>query len=251
MTQAFGKLLRKASRRLSWIGECLESSVSYSEMGRHRDCFETVRELLRFYQPRTLFDIGANDGTWFSMVRHLCPSLAQVVAFEPQAQFHERLRGLTRPDFDVLLYGCALGDRAGSGVIKGGTASASLLAADRPQTHFFPESIHDRSEVTQVMVLDDIYRDDRLPTPDVIKIDVQGYELNALKGSVEVLKATRILVVELSCRPFYEKQSSLSQLLAFLEDRHFVLAARGYEWRSPTAPSELLQFDGIFINSSL
>jgi FkbM family methyltransferase len=184
-------------------------------------------------------------------MQQLNSELKHVVLFEPQKRCIEKLKSLSLPRVEKVVYGCGLGMSEQSSTIKGGTASASVYAAAPIQTHYFPGSIRDESEQIEIKVLDKIYSEDQLPIPDVIKLDVQGYELDVLQGGVDVLAGTKYLVVELSFQRFYEGQPPLWELLKFLEDNHYALIAHGFEWKSPGDPNRMLQVDGIFANTRL
>ncbi len=60
---------------------------------------------------------------------------------------------------------------------------------------------------------------------DLLKLDVQGYELNVLKGARELLAGRRIgcLVLEVTFIPLYENQATLHELTALLSDHQYDL----------------------------
>jgi hypothetical protein len=70
-------------------------------------------------------------------------------------------------------------------------------------------------------------------------------------GGEKVLQNTAYLVIELSLRQLYRNQPSLWHILRFLEEHHYVMVGRGFEWRSTTNPAEIIQFDAIFKNTQL
>jgi hypothetical protein len=91
-----------------------------------------------------------------------------------------------------------------------------------------------------------------LPQPDTIKIDVQGYELEVLKGGVNTFKNTSYVILELSFDKFYEGQYNTSELFKMMEDLGFVMIDTGFEWRKDyKINNRLLQIDGIFENLNL
>lgn len=203
-------------------------------------------------QPHTLCDIGAHAGHWTHVMARLNPDLRHVALFEPQSAFRGELASLEVPGVEKVIYPFALGRKSGTARIKGGTASASLLDAAAAQDRYFPGTVNrEVAEDVQVEVLDEVYERDRLPTPDLIKLDVQGFELDVLRGAEAVLGRAKCLVVELSFQAFYDGQTPLWELLRFLHERHYVMVARGFEWHAATPARELLQMDGIFLNQTV
>lgn len=212
------------------------------------DCLATVQVINKHHQARRLCDIGANVGHWSYVMHQLNPHLEDVVMFEPQAGLITKLHGLSLPGVNKHIYQCALGEAEQKLALTGGTASASLLATADNQHNYFPGSVTTESEQVEVKVLDEVYRSDGLEYPDLIKLDVQGYELNVLKGAQEVLARARYLVIELSLREFYQGQPPLWELWQFLDEARYVMLDHGHELRSSNPPYELLQFDAIFAN---
>lgn len=250
MRDFLSRACRYAAHRLGKASERFADSAAVRDARRYRDCFVTVSRLLDFLKPQTLCDIGAHAGHWTYVMGRLNPELRHVTMFEPQAAFRRELVSLELPGVEKVVYPFALGAKPGTATIKGGTASASLLDAAATQDSYFPGTF-DRGaeERVQVEVLDDVYARDGLPNPDLVKLDVQGFELEVLRGAEAVLRRARYLVVELSFQPFYAGQPPLWELLRFLHERHYVMVAHGFEWRAKVPPGELLQMDGIFVNT--
>jgi FkbM family methyltransferase len=218
------------------------------EIFRYEDCFVTAQTINKFFRATRLCDIGACKGHWSFVMHQLNSRLESVVMFEPQAKLISCLKERQLGDVKKQIYQCALGDREQPLTLMGGTASASLYETGSNQRQYFPGSTTQESEVVEVKVLDDVYVKDGLAYPDLIKVDVQGYELNVLRGARIVLAHARYLVIELSFRDFYKGQPPLWELWRFLDEEHYVMVDHGYELRSPKHPFELLQFDAVFMN---
>ncbi|WP_259679000.1 FkbM family methyltransferase [Microcystis ichthyoblabe FBCC-A1114] len=236
----------RLSKRIEYFG--CESSIF-----RYIDCFETIDILLKFIQPKCLCDIGANAGNWTYVLSQMSPTLEHVVFFEPQSQYQEKLQSLSLPGVSKVIYHCGLGEREDKLLIKGGTSSASFLDPEK-QNKYFPNSIsqnqQDQEEV-EIRILDAIYASDDLPIPDVIKLDVQGFELEVLKGSINLLKKSKYLVIELSFRQFYRDQPYLWEIIKLLEENKYIMVGKGFEWRYHDNRSEILQMDAIFKNTDV
>ncbi len=245
------RVLSGAAAWLLSLSERIEYRSCAPDIFLYRDCFDTIRVLIRFIKPRYLCDIGAHAGNWTYVMSQMNCELKHAVFFEPQTLYVQKLQSLSLPGVQKVVYEYGLGEKEELITVKGGTASASFLEAAPTQSVYFPDSIHAESEEVPVKILDEVYAKDDLPYPDVVKLDVQGFELNVLHGAVNVLSQTKYLVLELSFREFYKGQPPLWEILRFLHEHNYVMVARGYEWRNSKNHEELLQMDGIFMNTRL
>jgi FkbM family methyltransferase len=245
-------LIKKTSRRLLFFSRTMEYLNTDKQVFQYRDCFETIDVLIKLIKPQYLCDIGSNTGKWAYTLHQLNPELKHVVFFEPQSKLQEQLHSLSLPGVSKVIYPYGLGDKREKLFIKGGTPSASFLEATKLQSDYYPNSIIDENEEVEIKILDEVYYQNSLPMPDVIKIDVQGFELKVLQGAIQVLSQAKYLVVELSFCQFYQDQPHLWELLKFLQQNHYEMVNRGYEWRKNYSDSgQLLQIDGIFMNTAI
>lgn len=146
----------------------------------------TDEAALRFYTqfigPNDIcFDVGANRGVRTKVFRRLA---AKVVAVEPQRSCTAILHGAYDRDANVSVVSAACGAAPGSAVIHvSGADSLSSLSEEwifavTGSGRFRGEWT--REEPCVVVTLDDLIRS--YGRPSFIKIDVEGYELNVLKG---------------------------------------------------------------------
>jgi len=162
---------------------------------------EWLRKTLR---PGDVFvDVGANVGYFTVLGGHLVGPTGRVVAVEA----HPRLAGLVQRNAVMNgMYGWVTTHQAAAWstptslsfhvrLHSSSGSSAGSIGADR-LAHF-----HDREEVVEVtaIALDDVLA--YLPRVDVIKIDVEGAELQALRGLERTIKANPALVLELEWAP--------------------------------------------------
>jgi FkbM family methyltransferase len=193
----------------------------------HIDSLELL-ELLKPSPPGTIYDIGANIGTWTCLAKSLFPA-ARVEAFEPLAMHFDGFRRWTAPwPGDIHLHGCALGQTEGSATmhVMDFSDASSLLPATAGCLSEF--KIKPAAEQTvPVIPLDVLVSREKIPRPDLLKLDVQGYELEVLRGAETCLRHARAVLCEVSFQEFYTGQPLFPEVLAFLETRGFALHALG------------------------
>jgi FkbM family methyltransferase len=197
----------------------------------HIDTLELV-ELASQAGIRVIYDIGANVGTWSLLAKSLIPT-GCIHAFEPLAKHQtEFLHNLRRRE-DVTMHPIALGsDNAVETlhVTDFSDASSLLRPTEASRSQFGVQEVEQRS--VQVFRLDDYRRDKQIPRPDLIKLDIQGYELEALKGGPECLASAKAVIAEVSFISYYEGQCLFHGLVTYLAE--FGLFIRAFGINTPT-----------------
>jgi len=123
----------------------------------------------------------------------------RVIAFEPNPiNYAELTRNLALNHFvHVTTFPVALGREPGNLPL---TFASSLLSAGTllPQMHPFVATAKDRDTVqVEVIRLDDLAFRMSLPMPDLVKIDVEGFETEVLMGMRGVLASRPRLFIEI------------------------------------------------------
>jgi hypothetical protein len=124
--------------------------------------------------------------------------------------------------------------------------ASSLLPVTRAGREEF--KINPVAEISvPVVPLDTLVRREQLAWPDLIKLDVQGYELEALRGGEECLRHARAVLLEVSFRAYYAGQPLFAEVVAFLGQRGFVLHAVG---EGTARGQPLVQTDALFVRAN-
>ncbi|MDI1335071.1 MAG: FkbM family methyltransferase [Lacunisphaera sp.] len=207
------------------------------------DTYELLLQL-RDHPPRVAYDLGGNRGQWTVLAKSIFPAM-EIHAFEPLPEHCADYAAQTKALANVHLHAVALGDAAAELEMDLTTFSdsASLLAPTATMAETY-DVRPGRKVRVPVVRLDDWVASHRLPPPDLLKLDLQGYELNALRGAPDCLHHARAVVLELSFREYYAGQPPPGALIAFLEQADFRLAAF-----SPDLPAgrPLEQADALFL----
>jgi len=142
------------------------------------------------------YDIGANVGFLTLVAAHLAGAAGRVFAFEPLPQnFRQLERNIQINGFEhVEARNIALADQDGPAIfLVSRSPTWGKLASVSGET---AEQIG-KIEVA-VCRLDRVVQTDSLPLPHLIKIDVEGAEIEVLDGAMETIRKARpILLIEL------------------------------------------------------
>lgn len=221
--------------------------------------FNRVKRLLQAYAsyrrtqaaPLRFLDVGALFGLqkrWAYM--HRLGAIDPILV-EPDAVEAARLRSQYP---GALIIEAALGAQKGEAVLHmtHDQGKSSLLEPNFENIAKF-EPVHDWQVVDKVPIkvdrLDDLLAGE--PAPDFMKIDVQGYELEVLKGAEVTLRDTLALEIEASSVPLYLGQPDVSALTRWLLDRDFSCIAVKTTGTFGGEGINAVEFDCFFVNRRL
>jgi len=181
--------------------------------------------LLRELACRFVVDIGANRGQ-FSVVAERCYPEAQIFAFEPLACASDDFRRLFASRPLVSLYQMAVGPSCSEATIHVAKKdhSSSLLPITAVQTSYFPGTGEKDTKTVQMTTLESIIAEGEVVSPSLLKVDVQGFELETLRGCESLLWKFDYVYVECSFVELYEGQAMADEVIGFLENRGLWLA---------------------------
>lgn len=194
-------------------------------------------------------DVGANRGQFSLACRQLRP-LAAITAFEPLSEAADIYRALFTGDERVSLHVCALAPERGEMVmhVSARDDSSSLLPISRAQTENFPGTEAIGVRTVAVGPLTDFLGASGLGRRNLLKIDVQGFELEVLKSAGSLLPRFDWIYAECSFVPLYEGQALADEITAFLAGQGFRLSGRFNPSRGQGGV--LLQADLLFQRTS-
>lgn len=172
----------------------------------------------------TVIDIGANRGQ-FALVARRCFPNAQIIAFEPLPDPARVFRELFSGQDRIVLYESAIGpagNRSSMHVSERDDNSSLLPIADL-QTRLHPGTGEASRLEIQVESLSHFVSTSDLVQPVLLKVDVQGYELQCLDGCRELLPHFQYLYIECAFQELYVGQTHASRLMRFIFDQGFDL----------------------------
>lgn len=195
-----------------------------------------------------VLDAGANVGQYVEVMRGAGYE-GRVISFEPLSAPFGELERKAGADGCWEPRRLALSEEDGSATmnVAGSTVASSLLEMRTWWAEKAPELAFVGSEQVELRRLDSL-ADELLGPGDVVhfKLDVQGYELLALRGAEESLPRIRSVELEMSAVPVYKGQPDFRELIDFLYERGFELATLEAGTTDPDS-GRMVEMDGIFV----
>ena len=171
--------------------------------------------------PETIIDIGSNKGQFILLMEELFPN-KMVYSFEPIIEMLNRQKKFFKYKKNIIYYNLALGSSISTKdlLITNRMDSSSFLNITKEKNDSKKYLIKEKRNIT-ISTLDHILIKEKMVHPIFVKIDVQGYELNVLKGSSELLKKIDYLLIEVSKNEMYQNQPTEKIIIEYLKGLNF------------------------------
>jgi FkbM family methyltransferase len=161
------------------------------------------------FSPASVFDVGAYQGDFAALCLQLWPT-AQVTCFEVLAEPSSKIQRMAEQQKNLKLISCLLGAEVRQQVVfnLAETASSVLVEQAHPQ----------KTQATFPMrTVDDVVgRELAGDVPAFLKLDVQGYELEILKGAIQSLPSIEVILAEVNLLEIYNEVPLLAELVSWL-----------------------------------
>jgi FkbM family methyltransferase len=209
-------------------------------------------KLLEHYNIDLVFDIGANKGQYATGIID-AGYKNKIVSFEPLSSAHSVLDSLSKKYINwTIAQRCAIGSEKQEIEINISANSVSSTLLNMLDTHIegAPESKIIGKEKVQVFPLDEIAPSLMKDCKNIfLKIDVQGFELEVLKGAKNILDKAKGVEMEISLVPLYKDQKwLLSEILEFMTNKGFTLVSIVPAFTDHKT-GKVLQCNGIFFRN--
>ena len=171
--------------------------------------------LKQLTRPGDIFvDVGANVGFYTAIARKWVGDSGMVIAFEPNFYCIELMKLSFSSDANVVVVPKALGSEKRTAKLY--VPSLGNLATVHI-ARFKPKYIFD----VEVIRLDDYLRENSLPMPSIIKIDVEGNELSVIQGMEYLITGPDKPIMAFECiEEFHEEyNASLSEIINFIQSK--------------------------------
>lgn len=211
-----------------------------------------LSDLFAKYDIDCVLDVGGNLGQYHDLLRDDIGFKGQIVSFEPVSKYVNVLKAKALLDQKWRIMPHALGASESTAEISV-TKSPGLNSFLPPRSDvvegYWKEDSISGAEIVQIRtldnVIDDLQKEFGFSRP-YLKLDTQGFDLEALKGSRKTLSMVRALQTEASIRPVYQGMPTYQEVIDFLNGEGFDLS--GMFPVTVDAALRLVEFDCVAVN---
>jgi FkbM family methyltransferase len=199
--------------------------------------------LLRFYKvtPIIIAHIGAHDAEEIELYRKV--GWEDIYWIEANPDRVSALRANESVDSDRVIHGL-VSDADGNEIdfnISNNSMSSSIFPMAKHK-EIYPDVTYTHTLKLKTVRIDSIFKN--RPRPDLINLDIQGSELKALVGALDILETTKWIYTEVSIKDLYEGAARIQELERFLRSQQFQRIAIRVNWKEGWG-------DALYINKNL
>jgi len=174
------------------------------------------------FEPRGIVDVGAWRGDWTREALQTFPA-AHVLMFEARPSMREALEQLAtwsggRAAFELSLLGARDSEATAFYEVQTGEGTGSSVLpelSDAPR-HKLELPMRRLDACVQRLLA-------KTSAIDLLKLDVQGYELEVLEGGQDVLRGCEVVVTEVALLPYNAGAPLIDCVLPYLAERDMML----------------------------
>lgn len=163
------------------------------------------------YNPRIVYDIGAYQGYWTKDFLNVFPE-AQIYMFEAQEKKEIYLKNITESNSNIHYAIALLGPNDGEEVhfVEAETGSQVIRS-----------NVERNGQNRKTSSLDTLTDNYKWPLPDFLKLDVQGFELEVLKGGEKALQAAEFCLLEVTLLDLGSGGPLLVDVVNYMQEQGF------------------------------
>ena len=194
------------------------------------------RKFFNDKSPKNLLDVGANTGQFVKMWKDIFPQ-CKTLSIEANPYSAKKLQKLNIPYLNI-----GISDKKGTLELISNTKKPASKGAS-----FYKEINYNKFTENQLLkievpvdTLDNLFSNQIF---DVIKIDVQGAELDVVRGGFKTLLAADYIIIEVSIKPYNENAPLAFEVVKALEEKNIFIEQVLEEH---TINDQIVQLDLLF-----
>ena len=148
-------------------------------------------------RPLMLFDVGANTGQYAQLVKEtLGKRELEIHSFEPSAETVQRFRERHAGDDRIRINQCAVAEQDGIATLYMDSVGSELASLSRRDLQHHGIDHATMQEQVCTRSLSDYCLEHHIEHIDLLKIDVEGWELRVLRGAAPLFQASQVRLVQ-------------------------------------------------------
>ena len=178
------------------------------------ETFEKIKEIFKNKQIKSFWDIGANVGIYsvFIAKRYSC----NIYAFEPSKKYHSFLK------LNTTFFKKVKAHNFGIGSIN---KKEKLILTREPGSNYITRNKFDKntknSEICEIRTINKL---PKIKVPNLVKIDVEGFEYEILNYSIDFFKKNKtILILEIDEDNLERYSKNKKDILYLLKSRNYLI----------------------------
>jgi FkbM family methyltransferase len=245
--RVLGEMLSAAKRAFRSVGLEVAWRNPLSASGKYPrssllGLLEQAREV--GFSPRTVVDVGAAYGSFALACNRIYPT-AKYVLLEPLREYETFLKKAMNSLADAEYIPAAVGREPGEATMNVHpdlVGSSVYLEEDVPLVNGVPRRV-------RAVTLDEVLSKGEAKAPFLVKVDVQGAEVDVLIGGTGMLENAEYVLLEVSLFEFFKGAPQFHDVLGFMKSKGFVpYDLCGLQYR--TLDRALSQVDVAFVKEN-
>lgn len=245
MSVSLKSLLRKSANRIL-------NPLGLDLVRRNLDTSEELllKAVYGQFDIRTVLDVGANEGLYAESAFNQGFD-GEIYSFEPIGAVFEKLqaRAAGNGKWHAVNKGVGSSESEAQINVSENLTSSSVLEITNETVNVLSQTRTLRNEKIYLTTVDAFIKENHSLRQNIfLKLDIQGYELEALKGAEQSLPLIKVIQAELSFGDLYHGAPRYTEIVDFLAKFEFEIFSIIPGFRD-LKTGRMLQADGIFINN--
>jgi FkbM family methyltransferase len=219
MIPHFFKTLVKQSFRLVGL-EVRRAGPSTQDTSARSSLSEVLKHARAIgFRPATVIDVGAAYGTFTRQCFEAFPEAKRFILVEPLIEYEPFLQAVARlvPRAEYVMAVAAAAEGEAVINVHPDYVGSSLYLEVEEGTN-----VNGVPRTVPAVTLDRLAKNGKEHAPFLLKVDVQGAEMDVLQGAEEMLRQTQFIMLEVSFFKFFKGGPEISDIITFMKSRGFV-----------------------------
>lgn len=179
--------------------------------------------LLKRFLPDNpiILEAGAQFGEDTAWMSEFWPA-GQIHAFEPFPKAYSQLKLLPNTKKNIFVYNLALSDKKGIFPFYVADGASSLLKPTPNINAIYFHADLDHPLMAPTTTIDQWAQENNITHIDFMWLDMEGNEIHALSGALNILKSVKVIYSEVNLLEFWHDCAQYHTLKAWLEKHNFM-----------------------------